>query len=91
MKEIYYSKTGYNLDGLPLFQCNSTGPANSYAYVCNGADGIQQLNYKTANCKGTSAQMRTVKFQDIGMLCNYHIDDGMTFYYPTCVGPSNMN
>ena len=89
-KRVYYSNTGFDLEGVPLYQCQSNDSGGSYAYICNGADGIQQLGYSTSNCKGASSLIRAAKFQEMGFVCQY-IPDGQFYIYPTCSGPANMD
>ena len=90
VKQISFPKDGFSMNGTPLFQCKPKKKGGSYAYVCNGADGIQQLSYSTANCKGKATQMMAAKFKDAKLVCQYS-PESKKYSTATCVGPSSMN
>jgi hypothetical protein len=76
--------------GVRFYECTEDGVGGSYAYVCNGAEVIQQLGYSTLNYKGTSTLIQHTTFQDMGMVCQYN-SDAKVYSFPTCFGPASMN
>eukprot|EP01036_Dinobryon_divergens_P025571 gene25568-34132_t len=88
--QIYFSKTGFDIEGVHPYECTVDSAGGSYAYVCNGANGMQQLHYSTTDCKGASTLLQQGTFQQFGLQCSFN-SDASAYYYPTCYGPSNMN
>jgi hypothetical protein len=85
VNQIYYSPTAFDFDGVHLYTCTPNGNGGSYAYVCNGADGIQELE-----CKGTATQIREGTFVQLGQNCAYN-SDTRAYQSLVCNGPASMN
>jgi hypothetical protein len=91
VNQIYYSPTAFDFDGVHLYTCTPDGNGGSYAYVCNGADGIQQLGYSASlECKGTATQIREGTFVQLGQNCAYN-SDTRAYQSLVCNGPASMN
>jgi len=89
--QIFYSPTAFDFDGVHTYTCTLDGKGGSYAYVCNGLDGLQQLGYANSlECKGASTQVRAGTFAELGLSCSYNSDTS-AYQRPACYGPANMN
>lgn len=87
--QMFYGKDAFDMDGVHLYECKADGKG-SFALVCNGADGIQQLKYSTKNCKGKSTQGQKKTFQQLYYNC-LSKPNSVVYTRPTCYGPANMN
>jgi len=80
-----------SLNNKPPFQClekfKTAKDANKYySFVCDGANGAQELLYPKPNCKGTPTVAKSLSFSSSN--CK-DANEGM-YMATTCRGPSKL-
>mmetsp|Transcript_26726 Transcript_26726/g.36814 ORF Transcript_26726/g.36814 Transcript_26726/m.36814 type:complete len:268 (-) Transcript_26726:169-972(-) len=79
LNSVYYSPTLYSFNENNLYTC-----AKTYALVCDGTTGIQQLKYSKTNCKGTSKKVNSLTLP----VCQGGESSNYVTY--ACSGPSKL-